>query len=163
MKELTPILVKLLNGIHYATLATYDSDETIHLTPVWYIYIDNKLYVPSSSTSRKYINIIKKPMVSILIDVRQAGKERWINLLGNAYMLMEKESKVMNSRIMKRYLTEDAIMDPQIGPLYAIGDDATICIEPNKWRTWSMEERDNKHFRGMLGKTPDKWFLKIDP
>jgi len=163
MEELTPILVELLNGTHYATLATYDSDETIHLTPVWYIYINKKVYVPSSSTSRKYKNIIRKPLASILIDVRQAGKEQWINLLGNAYMLMEKESQVMNSRIMKRYLTEEAIMDPQIGPFYAVGDDATICIEPKKYRTWSMEERDNKHFGGMLGKTPNKWFLQLDP
>jgi len=162
MKELTPELLELLNGIHYATLATLEPDGTAHLTTVWYIYDDNKIYIESSAGSRKYKNVIANPSASVIVDTRQVSKENWVSAIGDASILTGKESQEMNSRIRQRYLTEDAINDPQIGPFFAPQDDATICITPKKWRAFNMEEMDNKYLDGVLGAQTERWFKKVD-
>jgi hypothetical protein len=47
----------LLDGRHYATLATHDGDGSLHQTPVWYIFRDEQLFVGTSSLSRKFRNV----------------------------------------------------------------------------------------------------------
>ncbi len=48
MSKLNNAMREFLNGRHYATLATYNEDGTIHLTPVWYLFEDGRFYVETS-------------------------------------------------------------------------------------------------------------------
>jgi nitroimidazol reductase NimA-like FMN-containing flavoprotein (pyridoxamine 5'-phosphate oxidase superfamily) len=36
---------EFLNGRHYSTLATFNEDGSTHLTPVWYVFEDECLFV----------------------------------------------------------------------------------------------------------------------
>ena len=147
---------------HYAILATQNEDGSIHLTPVWYLFQDGRLLVGTSSSSRKARNISARPSVSLIVDIRKGGAERWVSASGTATILSGEESRKWNAQILARYLTEAARNDARVGPVFAAADDVTISIEPVKWRSWESRDLDNRFFGGLLSSTPEKWFLPMD-
>jgi hypothetical protein len=98
----------------------------------------------------------------MVIDSRRPGSESWVSVSGPAELLKGEASKEINSRILRRYLTKEAIENPKIGPLLAIVDDATIRVKPERWRSWSAKQIDDQYFGGILSATPEKWFLPLD-
>jgi nitroimidazol reductase NimA-like FMN-containing flavoprotein (pyridoxamine 5'-phosphate oxidase superfamily) len=47
--ELTDKLRSFLGERRYAVLATHDPDGGIHLTPIWFLFEDDRFYFASSS------------------------------------------------------------------------------------------------------------------
>jgi PPOX class probable F420-dependent enzyme len=162
MAKLTDFMRELLVGRHYATLATQDLDGSVHLTPVWYLFENEAIYVECPSTSRKARNVAARPKASIMIDTREPGTERWVSASGPAELIEGEASRTINSRIVARYLTKAAIEDPRIGPAFAAVDDATIHLKPARWRGFRAADVDGQFFGGILGATPEKWFLPLD-
>ena len=152
----------LLDGRHYATLATQDANGTLHLTPVWYLFRDEQLFVGAPSASRKSRNVVARPTASLIVDIRKPGAERWISGSGPVKILRGEESRKINSAIQERYLTAEALRDPRVGPIFAAADDMTICIRPAKWRSWAATDIDVQYFGGILAATPEKWFRPVD-
>jgi hypothetical protein len=97
-----------------------------------------------------------------MVDIRRPGGECWIYAAGNVEILRDDESRKINSRILRRYLTEAAIEDSRIGPAFAAADDITICVAPAKWRSWSSKDLDEQFFGGILTSAPEKWFRPVD-
>ena len=152
----------LLDERHYAVLATLDADGSMHQTPVWYIFRDNQLFVGTSSFSRKYRNVAARPMASLVVDVRTPGKERWVSGSGPVTILRGDESRAIVASIQQRYLTAEALSDPNIGTIFAGADDVTLCIRPAAWRSWAATDLDAQFFGGLLAASPDKWFRPLD-
>ena len=48
-----------------ATLGTTNDDGSILLTPIWYLYEADRLYLPTGSRSRKARNLLARPAVTI--------------------------------------------------------------------------------------------------
>jgi PPOX class probable F420-dependent enzyme len=144
MQTLSESAREFLSGRRYATLATHNEDGTIHTTPVWYVFEKGNLYVGSSSSSRKARNVLARPNATILIDIRKPGVERWVSASGRADILRGDESREINSRILSRYLTEEAIADPRVGPALAAADDITIRLKPESLRSWSARDLDDQ-------------------
>lgn len=153
---------ELLTERRYATLATYDRDGTIHLTPVWFLFDDGRFYFGSSSASRKVENLRERPSASVVVDARRPGSERWVSASGTTDLLTGDEALAINTRIRDRYLTQEAIDDARIGPAFASGDDVTIRLTPIAWRSWTVRDFDEHSFGGILGQTPERWFLPVD-
>ena len=162
MSDLTDGARALLDGRHYATLATQNADGSSHLTPVWYLFRDQQLFVASSSGSRKARNVEARPTASLLVDLRRPGAERWVSGAGPVRLLRGDESRSMVAAIHERYLTAAALADPRVGPALAGVDDVTLCIRPTTWRSWSAADLDAQFFGGLLGASPDKWFRPVD-
>ncbi|HSB10242.1 MAG TPA: pyridoxamine 5'-phosphate oxidase family protein [Blastocatellia bacterium] len=162
MQALKDSAREVLDGRHYATLATHNDDGTIHTTPVWYLFENGNLYVGSPSFSRKARNIAARPSASMLVDIRKPGSERWVSASGPVAILTGDESLEINSRILHRYLTEAAMADPRVGPAFAGANDITICLRPETWRSWSSTDLDRQFFGGLLGSAPEKWFRPVD-
>lgn len=152
----------LLEGRHYATLATLDDDGSPHLTPIWYVFRDEQFFVGASSSSRKVRNAIARPTATLVIDVRKPGRERWIAGSGPVTIVRGDESRKINAVIQERYLTQEAMRDPRIGPAFAAVDDVTLCIRSSKWRSWAAADVDAKFFGGILTATPERWFRPVD-
>ena len=152
----------LLEGRHYATLATLDADGSPHQTPVWYLFRDEQLFVAAASASRKVRNAGARPTASLVVDLRKPGSERWIAGSGAVTILRGDESRKINAAIHERYLTAAALGDPKVGGGFAAGDDVTLCVRPNKWRSWVAAEVDAQFFGGVLSATPEKWFLAVE-
>ena len=162
MAALTDWARTLLEGRHYATLATQNADGSSLLTPVWYLFRDQQLFVASSSSSRKVKNVEARPMASLIVDLRKPGAERWGSGSGPVVLLRGDESHAIIAAIQERYLTAAALADPKIGPGFAAADDVTLCIQPTTWRSWSAADLDAQFFGGLLGASPQKWFRPVD-
>lgn len=162
MPALKDSIREILSGRHYATLATHNEDGSIHATPVWYLFENGNLYVGSPSQSRKARNVSARPNATIVVDIRRPGNESWVYASGRVEILRGDDSRAINSRILNRYLTQEAIADPRIGPAFAAADDITICVVPESWRSWSSKDVDEQFFGGILGGNPEKWFRPVD-
>lgn len=162
MTALNDVIQEILVARHYATLATHNTDGSIHTTPVWYLFENEKFYVDAESSSRKTRNVTARSNATILVDIRQPGTERWIYASGRVEILRGDISREINSKIFSRYLTQEALNDPRIGPAFAAANDITICLVPEKWRSWSSKDVDDQFFGGIMSSAAEKWFLPVD-
>jgi PPOX class probable F420-dependent enzyme len=162
MADLSDWARALLNERRYATLATHDAEGGIHMTPVWYLFRDEQLFVAAAASSRKAKNAMARPSASLIVDTRSPGTERWVSGIGPVTSLRGDEARRTNRAIQERYLTADAFADPLVGGAFAAGDDLTLCIRPVTWRYWRAADLDTLYFGGVLGANPDKWFQPLD-
>lgn len=162
MTSLSDVIREIIEARHYATLATHNKDGSIHTTPVWYLFENEKFYIDAASSSRKSRNVAARSNATILVDIRQPGTERWIYASGSVEILRGEKSREINSKIFRRYLTQEAIKDPRIGPAFAASNDITICLIPEKWRSYNSKDVDDQYFGGIMSSAVEKWFLPID-
>ena len=162
MSKLSDSMREFLNGRHYATLATLNEDGSIHLTPVWYLFEDERLFLETAASDRKVRNILARPQASVVVDSRKQGSERWVSASGTAEVIRGERSQEINAKILRRYLTKAGLEDPKVGPAFAAGGEVTICFTPHSWRSFDLKSVDDQFFGGILGQTPEKWFLPVD-
>jgi PPOX class probable F420-dependent enzyme len=160
--ELTDDLRSFLDERRYAVLASHDSGDRIHLTPIWFLFENDWFYFESVSASRKVKNLQRKPSASVVVDHRQPGKERWVSASGPVELLGGDEAREINARIRRRYLTPEALGDERIEPVFAAGDDVTIRLTPEEWRAWDSKDLDAAAFGGIIGAEPERWFLPVE-
>ena len=147
----------------YATLATLDPDGGIHLTPVWFLFEDDRFLVGSNHGSRKVKNLERNPSATVVVDAREPGADRWAAASGTVEILRGQEAQAVNARIRQRYLTAEAIADSRIEPVFAASDDVALRLAPVRWRSFSGKEADEQYFGGIFGASPERWFLPLSP
>ena len=152
MAELTDQLRSFLGGRRYAVLATHDPHGGIHLTPIWFLFEDDRFYFASSSGSRKAQNVERNLSASAVVDAREPGRERWISASGRIEILRDGEAQSINARVRRRYLTPHALNGPIEAALRA-SDDVALRLTPGAWRSWSAPSADS----------PERSFLAVDP
>jgi PPOX class probable F420-dependent enzyme len=155
-----PLVQELLNGRFIATLATHNSDGTIHLTSVWYMFADGQLYIATSSRTRKLRNVLENPTASLMVDSRDVAASRGVTCAGAAEIVSGSASSVLNARIHRRYLSDAALADARVGPVFAGWDDVTIRVSPESIFTWDMRELDRNVLGGAM-MTPG-YFLPLE-
>jgi PPOX class probable F420-dependent enzyme len=160
-QTLDPSLQEILRGRYIATLGTENTDGTIHLTAVWYLFESGNLFVATSSKSRKARNVAARPKASLMVDVRKPGKERGIAAAGRVEVIAGDQAREINRRIHSRYLSAAAMADPHIEPVFASFDDVTIRLTPFSWTAWDMAVLDAQALGGRLGGTPG-YMLPLD-
>ena len=96
-----------------------------------------------------------------MVDVRKPGAERGVNGAGKAELISGEQSQEINRRIHNRYMSEAAMTDPHVGPVFASFDNVTIRITPGSWTAWGMSVLDAHAFGRRLGGTPG-YFLPLD-
>ena len=150
-----PLVRQLLNDQHIATLGTQNPDGSIHMVAVWYWFDGTHVYVATSSRSRKARNLQFNPKVSLMVDARDPAASYGVTLAGTAKILTEEISRQTNARIHRRYLSEAALSDARVGPVFAAWDDVTIQIAPASVIAWDMRQADRQFFGGVLEKNPE--------
>jgi len=156
-----PLVRQLLLGRHVASLATENSDGSIHMVAVWYWFDDACVFVATSSRSRKARNLKSNPKVSIMIDARDTAASCGLNIAGSAQILTGEVSRKRNVEIHRKYLSEAALVDPRVGPVFAAWDDVTIQITPASVIAWDMRQADQQFFGGVLENNP-KYLLPLE-
>ena len=150
MDELTDQLRSFLGGRRYAVLATNDPDGGIHLTPIWFLFEDDRFHFASSSASWKVKNLERSFSASVVVDAREPGRERWVSASGTVEILRDSEAQSINARIRRRYLTPKALEGPIEAALRA-SDDVTLQLTPTAWRSWKAPIVDS----------PEHWFVAV--
>jgi PPOX class probable F420-dependent enzyme len=149
---LTDELRTFLGERRYAVLATHDRDGGVHLTPVWFLFEDDRFWFASSSGSRKVRNVERTPSASVVVDAREPGRDRWVSASGLVEILRDEEAQSINARIRRRYLTPEGLDGP-IEAALAASDDVTLRLTPATWRSWAAE----------VGESSERWYLPVDP
>ena len=121
-----------------ACLATQNEDGSIHLTAVWFLYENQRLYVATQSKTRKARNLSARPNASLMVDIREPGSERGVCAAGAVRILSGENATGMIRRIHSRYLSSAALEDPRVGPVFASMDDVVLELTPKKWTSWDM-------------------------
>ena len=155
MASLSDDIVKqLLNGRYVAALATHNSDGSIHAVAVWYWFDGREVFVATSSRSRKARNLKANPRVSLVIDARDPAASFGTNIAGTGQLLEGDASRESNARIHRKYLSEAALGDSRVGPVFAAWDDVTIRITPASVIAWDMRDADRQAFGGAFAANP---------
>jgi PPOX class probable F420-dependent enzyme len=162
MASMSDALVRqLLDGRYIASLGTQNPDGSIHMVAVWYWFDGASIYVATSTRTRKARNLQANPKVSLMIDARDPAASRGINITGSAEILTGDPSREWNARVHHKYLSEDAVRDPRVGPVFASWDDVTIQIAPRSVFAWDMREADRQVFGGAFESNP-KYLLPLE-
>ena len=148
------LVQEMLSGRYVATVATGNDDSSIHMVAVWYLSEGAHIYVATSSRTRKARNLCANSKVSLMIDSRDPAASRGINVTGTAQLLTGAASSLWNGKIHRKYLSAAALVDPQVGPVFAAWDDVTIRITPLSVITWDMREIDRLAFGSALQRNP---------
>lgn len=162
MASLSDSLVRqLLDGRYIAALATENPDGSTHMVAVWYWFDGGQVFVATSSRSRKARNLQSSPKASLMIDSRDVAASCGINIAGTAQILSGESSRTHNAAIHRKYLSEAALADPKVGPVFAAWDDVTIQITPATVIAWDMRQADRQFFGGTLENNP-KYLLPLE-
>jgi len=151
---------EMLAGRFIASLGTQNEDGSIHLTAVWYLFEAGRLYVATSSRSRKARNVTARPKATLMVDSRKPAFERGLVAICTADRIEGASSREINARIHRRYMSEAALADPRAGGTMAAMDDITLRLTPANWYAWDMRELDVAVFGGAM-KTPG-YVLPLD-
>lgn len=155
MASLTDALVRqLLEGRYIASLATQHPDGSVHMVAVWYWFDGARIYVATSSRSRKARNLQSTPKASVMIDSRDPAASCGITVTGTAQTLTGDASRQRNAEIHRKYMSAAALADPKVGPVFAGWDDVTIEITPASVIAWDMREADRQVFGGAFESHP---------
>jgi len=149
-----PLVRKLLDGRYIASLATQNPDGSIHMVAVWYWFDGACVYVATATRTRKARNLKSKPTVTLMIDSRDPAASCGVSIVGAAQFLTGDASRQWNERVHRKYLSESALTDPKVGPVFAAWDDVTIQITPTSVIAWDMREADRQVFGGAFKSNP---------
>jgi len=159
-KSTDPLIQEVLNRRTIGCLATHNDDASIHLTAVWFLYENGRIYIGTQSHSRKARNLLVRPSASLMVDVRDPGAERGVVVAGMATILTGARAAEVIARVQGRYLSAAALADPRVGPVFAKLDDVAIELVPEKWTSWDMRVLGQAVFGDALA-TPG-YFLALD-
>src|SRR5690348_14405261 len=147
MASLSNVQVRqLLTGRYVASFATHNSDGSVHIVAVWFWFDGTDIFVATSSRSRKARNLQADPRVSLMIDSRDPAASYGVTIAGGAQVLTGESSHKYNAEIHRKYLSEAALANPHVGPVFAAWDDITIRLLPQAVIAWDMREADRQFF-----------------
>ncbi|MGH8826352.1 MAG: pyridoxamine 5'-phosphate oxidase family protein [Jiangellaceae bacterium] len=144
-----PLVHELLEAPLIARIATHNSDQSIHLVPVWFSWDGESIHIPTRGDQRKVSNIQADPRVTVLVDdSRQAFDFCGLMVVGYAELITGVEARSRNRRIHLRYVDE---VDLALGPVKAAleTDDTTIRVTVRKVIGWDYRhiERERLSLR----------------
>jgi nitroimidazol reductase NimA-like FMN-containing flavoprotein (pyridoxamine 5'-phosphate oxidase superfamily) len=151
---------EILAGRFIASLGTQNEDGSVHLTAVWYLSEGGCFYVATSSRSRKARNVLSRRQASLMVDVRKPASERGLVAICTVDVVEGENSREINARIRRRYMSEAALADPRAGGMMSAMDDITLRLTPTNWYEWDMRVLDDALFGGAM-KTPG-YLLPLD-
>jgi PPOX class probable F420-dependent enzyme len=97
-------LERFLSEDRHAILATNGPSGVPQLTPVWFLYENNHLYISAQADTVKVRNLRRDPAVSLCVDGGR-GDPRYVVISGAASLVEPREpfQEEMRRRIICRY------------------------------------------------------------
>jgi general stress protein 26 len=149
-----PQVKPLLNGRYIASFATHNPNGSLHIVAVWFWFDGTDIYVATSSRSRKARNLERNPSVSLMIDSRDPAASYGVTVAATGHVLSGEVSRQYNAEIHRKYLSEAALGDPKVGPVFAAWDDVTVRLAPVSVIAWDMRQADQQVFGGAFKNNP---------
>jgi uncharacterized protein len=134
-RGLTGETIAFLESHGTAVLGTEQTDGSVHMVPLWYLFEDNRFYIETQAATQKVRNIQRRPRATVLvIDLPTSS---WVSGEGEAEVIHGEEARAINKRLRDRYLTESGKepFDQVIGEI----DDVAIAVTPHTWKYWDAD------------------------
>jgi nitroimidazol reductase NimA-like FMN-containing flavoprotein (pyridoxamine 5'-phosphate oxidase superfamily) len=132
---------KLLSMRLIANLATLDEDGSIHLMPMWFLRIDNDICIPTSRSTHKYRNLLRRPRASVTLDISRAGLNlKGVLIKGQVELVIGEEARKINRLIHLKYVMPDALNDLIVASYLSKGDDVTVKIHMDHLISWNLAD-----------------------
>jgi PPOX class probable F420-dependent enzyme len=141
-------LAHLLEERRIATLVTQSADGLPHVTAVWFLYEDGVIYIATGRNTGKVSNLKRDPRMAVCVESRESGREAGMSACGEAELLAGVAATSIAKRINGKYLTDDALAHPVIGPAFEQMSDVVIKLAPERWISWDMEAVGSQLFEG---------------
>ena len=145
---------QLLESRYIASFATHNPNGSIHIVAVCFWSDGTDIFVATASRSRKARNLQSNPQVSLMVDSRDPAASFGVTVTGSAQVLSGESSSRCNREIHRKYLSEAALADPKVGPVFAGWDDVTVRLVPTSVIVWDMREADQHVFAGSFKNNP---------
>jgi nitroimidazol reductase NimA-like FMN-containing flavoprotein (pyridoxamine 5'-phosphate oxidase superfamily) len=123
-------------------LAVIDSKGEANVTPVWYLWEDDRFYITSQTDKKKYIDVQRNPRVGFSIDIYEPEKNylaRGVHGKGYAHVVHDKEEISRRDRQLILKYTGD-LENPKAKELLAIPNVCLIVVEPTELGTWDSSK-----------------------
>jgi PPOX class probable F420-dependent enzyme len=151
MDKLNAVQRNMLNERRVAAVATLNEQGAPHLTAVWFLFDGESFYITIMSSSVKAKNLLSNPSMALIIESRVASKEIGVSASGEAEILEGDAAQQAIAAIHAKYITEDGLADPDVGPKFREWDDSAVRLTPQRWIAWDMGWLDQQAFGGKLG------------
>jgi len=149
---------ELLSMTLIANLATIEDDGGIHLLPMWFLRIGNNIYIPTSHNTHKYRNLLARPRASVMIDISRAGLNlKGVLIRGRVELVRGEKAQQINRSIHLKYVTPDALNDPNVASYLSKGDDVTVNVHMDRLVSWNLSDSKAGRALGVGG-----WFRPLD-
>jgi nitroimidazol reductase NimA-like FMN-containing flavoprotein (pyridoxamine 5'-phosphate oxidase superfamily) len=131
----------LLSKTLIANLATTNSDGGIHIVPMWFKKIDNAIYIPTSSKTHKYKNLVQREYASVMIDISLSGLNlKGVLIQGKVHLIRKDKAKELNRMIHLKYVRKEAFDNSFVADYLSAGDDVTIKLDIEKIISWNLAD-----------------------
>lgn len=139
-----------------AALGTLNEDGSIHLTYVIFLHEAGRLYLETSSVTRKARNVTARARATMMVQGRAStGRSLMVAAEGIARVIHGPEAEAINHRLRAKYIKPEAIdaIDRAWGRL----DDVSIEITPRRWRSWTGDVLHEETEKELEGSYDDAW------
>jgi PPOX class probable F420-dependent enzyme len=134
----TDLANELLSARLIAKLGTFRPEGTIHLVPMWFLWMDGAVLMPTSGVSRKAKNAEADPRAAVMVDDSRGGLDvRGITLNGQIEIVRGAAAEPIIRRAHVKYLGERGL---DLAPVReALGsDDVVLRFWPQTGSFWDL-------------------------
>jgi nitroimidazol reductase NimA-like FMN-containing flavoprotein (pyridoxamine 5'-phosphate oxidase superfamily) len=139
-----------------ATLGTVNEDGSVHLAYAIFLHEDGRLYLETSSVTRKARNASRRGHASLLVQGRAStGRTLMVAAEGRARVITGDEAHEIRRRILAKYVKPEALAG--IHRAFGRFDDVAIEITPVRWRSWTNTVLRREAEREIAGPYSEVW------
>jgi hypothetical protein len=119
-----------------ATIGTVNADGSVHLAYVLFEHHEGRLYVETSSLTRKARNVERSGSASAVVQGQSSGgRSLMVSLEGVARVVRGIEAHDLNHRLRAKYIKPEAL--PAVDRAWGRLDDVAIELTPRRVRSWT--------------------------
>jgi PPOX class probable F420-dependent enzyme len=124
---------EFLQTPRFAIVGTNPVNGPPQLTPVWYLYENEQLYLSISIKSAKYRNLCRDPRISLCIAAEHPDA-RAAMIYGRVELIQEETAWFIEIswRLVRRYYDSDEEAQSYLDSEAVAGDSALVVITPKK-------------------------------
>jgi PPOX class probable F420-dependent enzyme len=121
----------------HAIAAVLGADGAPQLSPIWFLYENDRLYFSTLSTSAKYRALRRDPRITLCIDAGHPDA-RAVSIRGRAGFITDPrpERADLDWRILRRYHESDEDAQRWVASIAAEGPGAIVVVTPERIIGW---------------------------
>jgi nitroimidazol reductase NimA-like FMN-containing flavoprotein (pyridoxamine 5'-phosphate oxidase superfamily) len=125
-----------------ARIATVNGNGSPHVVPVWFLFKNGSIYIPTPLRTLKARNVRISPQISIVID-QYEGKlaAKGMLIKGKARVITGEESSRINYLIHKKYMEREKLREEKWKE-FMREDDGTIVVPSYRISSWDFTKLD---------------------